>query len=144
MSNLAAVLRGEITRLARKEIRSESATVRRSSAQHRRDIAALKRQVSDLERKVSLLERQAWKAPGGVDGAGVDVDKARFSAKGLASHRKRLGLTGAEFARLAGVSPQTLYNWEQGRSRPRKSQMVALINLRELTKKEARARLAYS
>ena len=139
MSNIAAALRSEISRISRKEIRSETTVLRRSSAQHRRDIAELKRVVGDLKKKVALLEKSAWTA--GKGDPSVDLENTRFSAKGLASHRQRLGLSGAEFASLAGVSTQTLYNWEQGRSRPREEQMRALVSLRGLTKKEALARL---
>ena len=139
MSNLATELRNEISRLAKKEIRSDTSVLRRSSAQHRRDIAELKRQAAELTKKVALLEKAAWN-PGAVTKS-VDLENTRFSAKGLASHRQRLGLSGAEFARLAGVSTQSLYNWEQGKSRPREEQMRAVIALRGLTKKEAVARL---
>lgn len=142
MSNIAAALRSEISRLSRKEIRAETTVLRRASAQHRRDIAELKRQVADLKKKVALLEKSTW-TPGKA-GVNVDLENTRFSAKGLASHRKRLGLSGADFARLAGVSTQTLYNWEQGRSRPRDEQMRALVGLRGLTKKEALARLEHA
>ena len=139
MSNLATELRNEITRLAKKAIRADTSVLRRSSAQHRRDIAELKRQVAELTRKVALLEKAAWtSAPGAKD---VDLENTRFSAKGLASHRKRLGLSGAEFAQLVGVSTQSLYNWESGKTRPREEQMRAIVALRGLSKKEAVARL---
>ena len=139
MSNLASTLRDEISRLAKKETRSETEVLRRSSAQHRRDIAQLKRQVVGLTKRVALLEKAAWKS--GAGAKVVDLENTRFSAKGLASHRQRLGLSGAEFAQLVGVSTQSLYNWEQGKTRPREEQMKAVIALRGLTKKEAWARL---
>ena len=50
MPNLAAVMKDEIRRLARKEIKAETAAVKRSVAQHRKDITELKRQVRDLTR----------------------------------------------------------------------------------------------
>ena len=40
MPNIATVLKDEISRIARKEIRSETAVVKKASAQYRRDIAA--------------------------------------------------------------------------------------------------------
>ena len=61
MPNIATVLKEEISRLARKEIRNETAILKKGSAQHRRDIAALKRQVSTLQKKVSVLEKQVLK-----------------------------------------------------------------------------------
>ena len=43
MPNIAAVLKEEITRLARKEAKSQVAPLKMANAQYRRDIAALKR-----------------------------------------------------------------------------------------------------
>ena len=40
MANIGALLKSEITRLSRKEAKSESDTLRKASAQYRRDIAA--------------------------------------------------------------------------------------------------------
>ena len=47
MPNLAAALKEEIARLARREINRETATLQNQSAQYRRDIAALKRDNTD-------------------------------------------------------------------------------------------------
>ena len=142
MPNLATVLKSEIRRLARSEAKAVTEVARKAAAQHRRDIAELKRKVAQLERKVALLEKKTWReAAPARKGTSADVDNARFSAKGLASRRRKLGLSGPQYAQLAGVSTQTLYNWEQGRSRPRKEQMAKLVALRGLTKREALAHL---
>ena len=140
MANLAAVLKSEIRRLARSEAREVTAVSRRAAAQHRRDLAELKRQVATLERKVALLEKRTWReaAPGKQ---AKDAEGLRFSAKGLASRRKKLGISGADYATLLGVSTQTLYNWEQGRSKPRKEQLAKLAAIRNISKREAIARL---
>ena len=69
MPNIAAVLKAEIARLTRKELRAQSGGLKKASSQHRRDIAALKRQVSKLEGQVSLLEKQVLKkAPESSEG----------------------------------------------------------------------------
>jgi DNA-binding transcriptional regulator YiaG len=141
MANLASVLKEEIRRLARSEAREVTAVSRRAAAQHRRDIAELKRKVTTLERKVALLEKRTWREVEPTPDLVQEVDNLRFSAKGLASRRKKLGLSGPDYARLAGVSTQTLYNWEQGRSKPRKEQLAKLAALRSLSKREALARL---
>ena len=49
MPNVATVLRDEIARLSRKEIRSHVDPTRKATAQHRREIRSLKRQVAQLE-----------------------------------------------------------------------------------------------
>jgi DNA-binding transcriptional regulator YiaG len=99
----------------------------------------LKRKVAVLERKVALLEKRTWRGPSAP--SAQDAEALRFSAKGLASRRKKLGLSGADYAVLLGVSTQTLYNWEQGRSKPRKEQLAKLAAMRDVTKREALARL---
>ena len=141
MPNLAAALKDEMKRLARKEIKTLTTVLRRSSAQHRRDIASLKRTVAKLERKVVLLERKAWSGSSGPSPKSDEPERVRFSAKGLTSQRKRLGLSIADYATLVGVSVPTLYNWEKGKTRPRTSQLLSIASLRGISKKEALARL---
>lgn len=141
MPNFAATLKAEMSRIARKELRALTSSLQRSSSQHRRDIATLKRQVAALERKVALLEKKTWSD---LPATAADPDESqsiRFSAKGLASHRKRLGLTVADYAKLIQVSVPTLYNWENGKTRPRQEQLVRLAAVRKITKREALARL---
>ena len=65
----------------------------------------------------------------------------RFSAKGLAAQRKRLGLSAAAMAKLLGVSALSVYKWESGKTRPRAKQIEAIARLRGIGKKEAAARL---
>jgi DNA-binding transcriptional regulator YiaG len=140
MPNLATVLKDEITRLARKEIRTETTALKKTSAQHRRDIAELKRQISALQKKVSVLEKQVLgNAPAKV--ADDNTTSFRFTAKGLKSQRKRLGLSAADYGKLVGVSIQTVYNWESEVSSPRKNQLPAIAAIRTIGKKEAQARL---
>ena len=42
---------------------------------------------------------------------------------------------------VVGVTGQTVYNWEQGKSKPRDEQLAALVAVRELGKREAVNRL---
>ena len=65
----------------------------------------------------------------------------RFSAKGLASNRKRLGLSAEQFGLLVGVGGQSIYNWEAGAARPRERFLMAITELKAISKKEVAARL---
>jgi hypothetical protein len=58
MPNIAAVLKEEIQRLARREIRKQTGALRRMSAQYRRDIAEMKRRMSELQRRITPLQKQ--------------------------------------------------------------------------------------
>ena len=50
-------------------------------------------------------------------------------------------MSAANYAKLVGVSPLTIYNWEQGKTRPRKEQLAALVAVRGIGKREALAKL---
>jgi DNA-binding transcriptional regulator YiaG len=140
MPNIAAVLKEEIVRLARKEIRRQTNVLRKASAQYRKDIAEMKRRVSDLQRRVSPLEKQVLKdVPPQV--AEVDARRVRFTAQGLRSQRQRLGLSAGDCGKLIGVTDQTIYNWEHETARPRKEQLARIASLRHMGKRDAYVRL---
>jgi DNA-binding transcriptional regulator YiaG len=141
MSRIGSLLKEEILRLARKEVRGEVRAVKRASAQHRREIAALKRQARTLTGRLAQQEKRALKESG-LAPAGESSAPLRFSAKGLRSHRKRLGLSAADYAKLAGVTQLSIYNWERGVARPRQESLGVLASLRTLNKTQAQARLA--
>ncbi len=138
MPNIGAVLREEIQRLARKEIRGQTGVLRKASAQYRRDIARMKRQVGALQRKISLLEKQARQGAALPESEGKGV---RFTAKGLRSQRQRLGLSAANYGKLVGVTGQTIYSWEQETARPRRQQVEKIAALRGVGKRQALALL---
>jgi DNA-binding transcriptional regulator YiaG len=141
MPNIAAVLKSEISRLARKEVRGATGVLKRTVASQRSQIAVLKKQIAELEQKL----RRASKAVTKMDVASASDEapsKLRFSAKGLASQRKRLGLSAHDLGLLFGVSGQSIYHWEAGKARPRASQMPAIVALRKLGRRQAEGILA--
>ena len=140
MTNIATALKSEISRIARKEARSETAAVKKASSSYRTDIAALRRCVQELEQLVRKLAK-AVPRPEPRDPAKVPSGKLRFSAKGLAAQRKRLGLSAHDCGRLVGASSQSIYNWEAEGARPQARHLPAIALLRTLGKKEAVERL---
>jgi|SRR5450755_344774 DNA-binding transcriptional regulator YiaG len=137
MPNIAAILKAEIARVARKEVRAETAGLKKSVSTHRSEIAALKRLTRVLEQQ---LHQRPRAAPTSAVANTQDADSAqRFSAKSLVSQRKRLGLSVTACGLLLGTSAQSIYNWEQGKSRPLKRHLPAIFALRNLGKKEAAA-----
>ena len=143
MTNFAGVLKSEITRVARKEARAQNSQLKKASSHHRTDVAALKRRVLELEKLVKGLAKRGPKASAPADveaDAGLAVH--RYSAKGFAAQRKRLGLSAAELGVLLGVSNQSVYKWEEAKARPRASHMPAIAALRRMSKAEAAEKLA--
>ena len=60
---------------------------------------------------------------------------------GLKTHRKKLGLAAKDYGKLLGVSSLTIYNWEAGKSKPRRSQLPRIVAVRGIGKREALKRL---
>lgn len=140
MPNVASVLKDEVVRLCRKELKKEASPIRKITAAHRRDLTEIKRQLTAAHKRIQALERTAAKAPSAQPTPSSDKP-VRFVAKGLRSMRKRLGLSAGGLAALVGVSEQSVYNWEQQKAVPRREQVHALAALRGLGKREAQARL---
>jgi DNA-binding transcriptional regulator YiaG len=142
MPNIAQVLKSEIARIARKEVRAEVVALKRAVAAQRTLLAVLKRRNAELEREMRQSGRRGGRKaaaqPLGNDGA---AELQRFSAKGLAAHRRRLGLSAADCGLLLGTSAQTVRNWEEGKVRPRARHLPGIAALRTLGKRQATSHL---
>lgn len=138
MPNLSTILKGEITRLARKEIKAAVDPVRKANASQRKEIVELKRQVAALQRDLKAASKPAKVRPE----SGEAMAGTRFSVKGVKSLRARLGLSAAEFGSLVGASGQSVYKWETGKAVPRAAQRAALAGIRGIGKRDALKRLS--
>jgi DNA-binding transcriptional regulator YiaG len=137
MPNFSLILKSEINRLARKEVKAAIEPLRKANGAYRKEIAELKRQVTSLRRETKSLARHELAAR---PHAG-DPKTLRFTASGLKSLRARLGLSASDFGRLVSVSGQSIYNWEAGKASPRATQQAAIAAVRGIGKREALKRL---
>ena len=142
MANIATVLKNEISRQARKELRGETESLKKASSRYRADIAALKRQNALLEQRVARLEKLLAKSPVTTKpAADPDTTKVRFSVDGFKKLRARLKLSAPVLASILGVSAQSIYNWEAGTSHPGKELVARIAVLRKMGKREVNSRL---
>ncbi len=138
MPNIASVLKEEIARLSRRELRGETDALKKASGQYRSDIAALKKRVTLIEKQLKRIEKIALSNSSEPSVPAPEV-RVRFSAKRLQAQRQRLGLSAADAGFLLNVSAQTIYNWEAGKTRPGAEQITAIAALRRLGNTDARA-----
>ena len=135
MPNVAAILKSEISRVARKEVRAETEVLKSAAKGYRSELAALKRRTKALElelRRIGKLSRTGKPAANGSP-----PKMSRYSAKSLAAQRRRLGLSASDCGFLVGASPQSIYNWEQGGTRPTSKHLPAIAALKTLGKRQA-------
>ena len=144
MVNIGKVLKDEVSRIARRETNKTLASVSRPAA-------GLRRTATDLKRRVAQLEKELRSLRKAIDGvakaeppsAPEAADKARITAKGVRSLRRKLRLNGQEFASLLGVTPQVVYVWEKasGPLRVRRTTRTAILAIRDIGVREARKRI---
>lgn len=129
--NLNKALSETITKGAARATRKPITNLRRDVAMLKREVAGLKRQLKDLSKQPKPApEPETYKpeAPG-----------LRPTSKAVLKLRQKLGLTQAEFAKLAGVSTLTVYKWEKvgGRIRMRGPALQGFARVRAMGKREA-------
>ena len=141
MPKIEQVLRSEITRLAKKQIRAACGPLAR-------DFRQLKRRVSQMSKAVAALgklraEFEAKRAAEGVklEAPEEKVKAARLSPLLIKKLRERLGLSQGQLACLVGVSRQAMAFWELGKSRPQGRNRAALVALRGVGRREVKRML---
>lgn len=140
MPNIATALKSEISRIARKEVRAETAPIKKSSVAHRSDIASLKKRVQALEQQLRRLDKVSTTARPAAEVASSQTP-TRFGAKGLKAMRRRLGLSANDLGLLIGASSQSVYNWEVGTARPQAKYLAAIAFVKAKSKTEVLRRL---
>ena len=141
MPNIAQVLKEEIQRLAKKEVKTATTPLHKTTASLRRSVADLKRRLAIVERENKHLLKQAKKSMGTI--TDDEVEEARITAKMIKSMRSRLGLSQAKLALLLDVNSQSVYAWEgkRGRLSFRGDTKARIVAVRKLSKSEAQERL---
>jgi DNA-binding transcriptional regulator YiaG len=143
MSNIVMALKAEIVRLSRKEVKAAVIPLKKANAKLRQSNAALRERMEALEN--ALARAQALSRGVAVPAGSAETDtKARITGKGIRSLRKRLGVSGEQLGKLLGVSLNAVYSMEKnaGALRLRKSTRAAVLGIRNLGAREAKARLA--
>ncbi|MFO1414787.1 MAG: helix-turn-helix domain-containing protein [Burkholderiales bacterium] len=146
MAQFASMFKAEVARVARKETRkltqASTALVRElrlQQRQHRAEIESLQRELRAVIKFVRGLRPATAEGTAGADTAAKS--RERVTAKGLIAMRKRTGLSAADYGRLVGVTGQTIYAWEQGKSEPREGQKAAILKMRGVGRRAALAAL---
>ncbi len=142
MPRMENVLREEIARLARKEIRNAFVPLKSEVVALRRTVSQLTKTLATVERIAKQQKRHMQEELAQLKPAPEDLLKSRMSAGLIKKLRTRLGLTQAQLAGLIGVSTPAVVFWESGRSAPRGANRAALVALRKYGKREVRQLLA--
>jgi DNA-binding transcriptional regulator YiaG len=145
MSNVAKALKAEIARISRKEVKSAVDPIAKSNTGLKKIVVDLKRRVTALEKENKRLLAGAKKDKS-VKSAepSEEAKKARITSTTIRSLRKKLGLSQADFGKLAGVTTHMVYLWEtkEGPLNLREKSKAAILSFKGMGAREAKGKLA--
>lgn len=98
-----------------------------------RRIESYHREMCELKTCLVQIQRQLRVAPG------TPLPRRRTSARDFLTFRKKHKLSQDVFARILGVSRNSLSSWERGRHKPQAENRQALRELKEKSEAEIRA-----
>jgi hypothetical protein len=118
MSNIAKALKAEISRISRKEAKSATGPIAKSNIDLKKTVVDLKKRLAALEKENKrLLAGVKKEKPVSAPEPSEETKKARITSTTIRSLRSRLGLSQAEFGKLAGSDDWCrLLVGEQGRT----------------------------
>ena len=145
MSNVVKVLKAEIMRISRKEVKGATYGIGKTNTWLRKIVADLKKRVvlldKDNKRLTATMKKYQVESPQKLDQE--EGRKARLTSRGIHSLRRKLRLSQLDFGKLLGTTPGAVYLWEkkEGALRLRDKTRQALLSIRRLSAGEARAKL---
>jgi DNA-binding transcriptional regulator YiaG len=137
MGKLEGIIKEEIIRLAKREMRMKFVPLRRDVRSLKITASQLRKSVAGLQRFVNQQEKRI--GPKLVpEVTPEDMKKARISPRLIKNLRKHLKISQRELAQLAGVTVGAVFQWEKGKFEPKDDKKKILIGLRKLGRQEAK------
>ena len=138
MGKVETIIKSEIIRLAKGEMRKVSIPLGRDVRLLKNTVSQLRKSVLSLERFAAHQQKELSKREIRLEAPPEEIKQSRFSPRLLQSLRKRLGITQKELAILAEVTVGAAHLWETGKFRPKDNKMGMLVALRKLNRREVR------
>lgn len=142
MGRIETAFKEEITRLAKRQVRT-------MMAKHVAATRQLKKRVAELQDDVERLKRERAKeisrskvATAAKSAAQEKPGQVRLSPDLIRKLRKKLNISQPELARLVKVSPAAVGFWETGKSNPRPDKKARIVALRSLGRRDVKRLLA--
>ncbi|HEY3155986.1 MAG TPA: helix-turn-helix domain-containing protein [Candidatus Eisenbacteria bacterium] len=105
-------------------------------------MTALRRRIAEQRRLMAEMERAAKRSIASARktvAAPSEDPQIRFSPQWVKAHRKKLGMSRRVYAKLVGVSAQSIFGWETGRTRPRRKALESWRRMRSMGKRQLKA-----
>jgi DNA-binding transcriptional regulator YiaG len=138
MGKVESIIKSEIIRLVKGEMRKVSIPLGRDVRLMKNTVSQVRKSVLALERFAAHQQKELSKREIQLEAPMEEIKQSRFSPRLLQSLRKRLGITQKELAILAGVTVGAAHLWETGKFRPKDNKMGVLVALKKLNRSQVR------
>ena len=141
MAKIESIIKSEIQRLAKHEVRSVFLPLRR-------EVWGLKLKLSSLIKNFIVLDRfakeisKAKSTEPKLEASPEEVKASRLTPERISGLRRKLGISQRELGILTGASLGAVASWEKGKFRPKGEKKAALVALRKIRKRDVRKMLA--
>ena len=138
MGKVEGVIKSEIVRLAKKEVRKVSRPLGRDLRSLKSVVSQLRRTVSGLQRITTSQQKELQKGKAVLEAPPEEVKESRFSPRLIRSLRRHLDITQKELAVLTSVTVGAVHLWESGQFKPSMKKKAVMVALRKLGRREVR------
>ncbi len=138
MAKFESIIKSEIVRLAKREVRKIAVPLKREFRLMRGTLSQLRKAVLSLQRITSAQQKEIEKRRVPLEAEPEEVKAARFSPRLIRSLRRRLRITQKELALLTGVTVGAVHQWESGQFKPAPQKRAIMVGLRRLGRREVR------
>jgi DNA-binding transcriptional regulator YiaG len=138
MGKVEGIIKSEIARLAKREVRKVSVPFGRDLRSLKSVVSQLRRTVLGLQRITTSQQKELEKGKMVLEAPPEEVKESRFSPRLIRSLRKHLGITQKELAILTGVTVGAAHLWESGQFKPSMKKKAVMVALRKLGRREVR------
>ncbi len=138
MGKFAGIIKSEIVRLARREVRKTLVPLGRDVRSLKSTVSQLRKTVLALERLAAQQQKELGQRKVPLEATPEEVKKSRFSPDLIRSLRRHLRISQKELAILAGVTVGAVAMWESGKFKPKDEKKAVIVALRKLGRREVR------
>ena len=141
MAKIEGVIKAEIMRLAKREVRAVFRPLKREVWQMSTKLSNLSKGFASLNRMAKELHLEERAKPK-LEATLEEVKISRITPERISRLRKKFGISQRELGILIGASIGAILSWEKGKFRPKGEKKAALVALRKLKKREVKKLLA--
>ena len=142
MGKVESIIKSEVMRLAKREVRAAYRPLRREVWAMRLKLSGLAKNMRTLDKVAKEQMRRDESKKFQLQANPEEVKASRFTPERIRRLRQRLGLSQKKLALLTGVSIGAVGLWEKGKFAPSAIKKAALVALRKFKKRDMKKMLA--